>query len=160
MRCAIRLHAGQIGRQGISNHRWIVGGKLCAVVNQFGLICAWDCAGVNVHDHTFHPLLRRYDGRMVVLADRGFHRAAGDPANVMICRRGQWEWEVKVETELSMLSVKCGFKEQRHRAWAGFEAHLAYAVAGFNILRSGMGWNRTRRAAFIYLSPNSPSDTN
>ena len=31
--------AGQIGRKGISNHRWIAGGKLCAVVNQFGLIC-------------------------------------------------------------------------------------------------------------------------
>ena len=30
--------AGQIGRKGISNHRWIAGGKLCAVVNQFGLI--------------------------------------------------------------------------------------------------------------------------
>ena len=114
-----------------------------------------------MHDQTFHPLLRRYDGQMVVLADWGFHRAAGDPANVMICRRGQWECaDEGKETALSMLSVKCGFKERRHRAWAGFEAHMAYAVAGFNILRSGMGWNRTRRAAFIYLSPNSPSDTN
>ena len=83
--------AGQIGRNGISNQRRIVGGKFCAVVNRFGLICDWGCAGANVHDQTFHLLLRRYDGRMVVLADRGFHRAARDPANVMICRRGQWE---------------------------------------------------------------------
>ena len=36
--------AGQIGRKGISNQRRIAGGKFCAVVNRFGLICAWDCA--------------------------------------------------------------------------------------------------------------------
>ena len=131
--------AGQIGRKDISNHRWIVGGKFCAVVNRFGLICAWDCAGANVHDQTFHPLLRRYDGRMVVLAYWGFHRAAGAPANVMVGQRGQWNVGMKVATVFSMMSVKWGFNEQRHPAWAGFEAHLAYAVAEFNILAQWSG---------------------
>ena len=28
----------QIGRKGLSNHRWIVGGKLCLLLNQWGLI--------------------------------------------------------------------------------------------------------------------------
>ena len=143
LRHPIRIRDGrraeQIGRKGISNHRWIVGGKLCAVVNRFGLICAWDCAGANVHDQTFHPLLRRYDGRMIALADRGVHRAAGDPANVMICRRRQWNVGMKVATVFSTPSVKCGFKERRHRGWAGFEAHMAYAVAGFNILAQWSG---------------------
>src|SRR5215468_9952388 len=27
-----------IGRKGLSNHRWIVGGKLCLLLNQWGLI--------------------------------------------------------------------------------------------------------------------------
>jgi hypothetical protein len=27
----------QIGKKGKSNHRWIVGGKLCVVLNKFGL---------------------------------------------------------------------------------------------------------------------------
>ena len=27
----------QIGRKGLSNHRWIVGGKLCLLLNQWGL---------------------------------------------------------------------------------------------------------------------------
>ena len=139
MSCAIRRHAGQIGRKGISNHRWIAGGKFCAVVNRFGLICDWDCAGASVHDQTFHPLLRRYDGRMIVVADWGFHRAAGNRANVMICRRGQWNARMKVETVFSMQIVKCGFKERRHPAWAGFEVHMAYAVAGFNILAQWHG---------------------
>ena len=75
---------------------------------------------------------------MIALADWGVHRAAGDPAKVLICRRGQWNVRMMVETVFAMLSVKWGFKAQRHRAWAGFEAHLAYAMAGFNILAQ---WN-------------------
>src|SRR5215510_5955974 len=34
----------QIGRKGLSNHRWIVGGKLCLLLNQYGLVVGWDCA--------------------------------------------------------------------------------------------------------------------
>jgi len=38
----------QIGRKGVSNHRWIVGGKLCLLLNQWGLIVGWDCDTANV----------------------------------------------------------------------------------------------------------------
>ena len=34
----------QIGKKGMSNRRWIVGGKLALVLNQWGLVAAWDCA--------------------------------------------------------------------------------------------------------------------
>ena len=75
---------------------------------------------------------------MIVLADWGFHRAAGDPANVLICRRGQWNVRMTAETVFAMMAVKRDFKARSHRAWEGFEAHLAYAMAGFNILAQ---WN-------------------
>ena len=130
--------ANQIGKKGKSNHRWIVGGKLCIVQNQWGLITDWDCAGANVHDQAFLPLLAQYDGQMIVLADTGFHRAKGDPANVKICRRGQWNVRMAVETTFSMMSVVWGSKEMHHRAWNGFEAHLAYTIAAFDILTQ---WN-------------------
>src|SRR6267142_1579481 len=42
----------QIGRKGLSNHRWIVGGKLCLLLNQWGLIVGWACATANVADNT------------------------------------------------------------------------------------------------------------
>src|SRR3989441_8910724 len=42
----------QIGRKGLSNHRWIVGGKLCLLLNQWGFIVAWECATANVADNT------------------------------------------------------------------------------------------------------------
>ena len=124
----------QIGKKGISNHRWIVGGKLCIVLNRWGLITDWDCATANVHDQTFLPLLGNYDGQMIVLADTGFQRAKGVPANVKLCRRGEWNVRMMVETTFAMITTVWGSKVMRHRTWAGFEAHLSYVVAAFNIL--------------------------
>src|SRR5215207_537296 len=42
----------QIGRKGLSNQRWIVGGKLCFLLNNLGLIVDWDMDTANVHDGT------------------------------------------------------------------------------------------------------------
>src|SRR6266567_2483310 len=63
----------QIGRKGVSNHRGIVGGKRCLVLNQWGVIVGWACASAHVADHTFQWLIRPVDGRMMVLSDTGFH---------------------------------------------------------------------------------------
>ena len=57
----------QIGRKGLSNHRWIVGGKLCLLLNQWGLVVAWECATANVADNTFQWLIRQCEERMIVL---------------------------------------------------------------------------------------------
>src|SRR5215470_5636029 len=83
-RCARRrsIPTQQIGRKGLSNHRWIVGGKLCLVVTQYGLVVAWAC-------------------------DTAFHAAEGDPANLKLCRRGEWEERIRIETVLSMLTLVC-----------------------------------------------------
>ena len=105
----------QIGRKGLSNHRWIVGGKLCLLLNQYGLVVGWDCATANVPDQTFQWLIRQVDGRMIVLSDTGFHAAEGDPANLKLCQRGEWQDRMLVETVLSMLTVVCHFKKVMHR---------------------------------------------
>ena len=124
----------QAGKKGKSNHRWIVGGKLCIVINQLGLITDWDCRTANVHDQTFRHLLEHYDGRMIILADTGFHRAKGDPANVKICRRGEWNVRMAVETTFAMMTTVWGSKTMRHLTWSGFEAHLAYLMMAYNML--------------------------
>ena len=79
----------QIGRKGLSNHRWIVGGKLCLLLNQWGLIVGWACATANVADNTFQWLIRQFEERMIVLSDTGFHAAEGDPTNLKLCPRGR-----------------------------------------------------------------------
>jgi hypothetical protein len=70
----------QIGRKGLSNHRWIVGGKLCLLLNQYGLVVAWAYATANVADNTFQWLIWQVDGRMIVLSDTAFHTHRGGSA--------------------------------------------------------------------------------
>ena len=40
----------QIGKKGLSNKRWIVGGKLCLLLNKFGLIVDWDFGTANQYE--------------------------------------------------------------------------------------------------------------
>src|SRR6266498_2342926 len=97
----------QIGRKGMSNHRWIVGGKLYLVLHQWGLIVAWECATANVADNTFQGLIRQCEERMIILSDTAFHATEGDPSNLKLCQRGAWQDRMLVETVRSMLTVVC-----------------------------------------------------
>jgi hypothetical protein len=124
----------QIGRKGLSNHRWIVGGKLCLLVNQYGLVVAWACDTANVADNTFQWLIRQFEERMIILSDTGLHAAEGDPTNLKLCQRGEWEDRMLVETVLSMLTLVCHFKKVMHRVWEYFQARLAFTMAAFNVL--------------------------
>src|SRR5437879_6831475 len=77
----------QIGRKGVSNHRWIVGGKLCLLLNQYGLVVGWACDTANVADNTFQWLIQQVDGRMIVLNDTGLHAEGGGRRAYELCLR-------------------------------------------------------------------------
>ena len=126
--------AQQIGRKGKANHRWIVGGKLCLLLNHLGLVVAWDCAGANAPDSAFHPMIEALADDMIVLSDEGFPAKEGDPPNLKLCRRGTWNTRMLVETVLSMLTGVCHLKKVLHRTWAAFQARLAFTLAAFNLL--------------------------
>jgi hypothetical protein len=126
--------SAQLGKQGKSHQRWMVGGTLCCILNQWGLICAWDCATANVHDTHFHPLIAQFEGRMIVLADTGFHAKTGDPANMKVCPRGTWNTRMLVETVFSMLTTVFHSKKVGHRVWTYFRARVAWTMAAFNLL--------------------------
>ncbi len=56
----------QIGKKGISNKRWMVGGKLCFVLNHIGLITDWAVDTANVYDGTaFQDFAERNAEKMV-----------------------------------------------------------------------------------------------
>jgi len=143
--------AQQIGRKGKSNHRWIVGGKLCLLLNQLGLVVAWDYAGANAPDTAFHPLIETFDGEMIVLSDTAFHAKEGDPPNLKLCDRGLWNTRMLVETVLSMLTGVCHLKKVLHRTWAAFQARLAFTLATFNLLVQWHGLHPDPHG-FIHLS--------
>jgi hypothetical protein len=124
----------QIGRKGLSNHRWIVGAKLGYVVNHYGLIVAWDYAAANVPDNAFHDLIADFQAEMVILTDMAFHAKAGDPPNQKACKRGTWSGRMVVETVLSLLTGVCRLKKASQRTWGGLKARLAYTMAVYNLL--------------------------
>lgn len=141
----------QIGKKGISNHRWIVGGKLCLLVNKWGFVVAWECDTANVPDKTFHPLIAAVEDRMIVLSDTGFHAKEGDPSNLKLCPKGCWNDRMVIETVLSMLTVVCQLKKMRHRVWAAVKAHLAFGMGLFNLLAQWYGFS-VDEAGFFSLS--------
>ena len=141
----------QIGRKGLSNHRWIVGGKLCLLLNQWGLIVGWACATANVADNSFQWLIRQFEEQMIVLSDTAFHAAEGDPANLKLCQRGEWQDRLLVETVLSMLTLIMHLKKVMHRGWAYFHARLAFTMAAFNVLAQWHGF-QPYTSGFVPLS--------
>ena len=124
----------QMGRKGLSNHRWIIGGKLGVVLNKWGLVCAWDADTANVHDSAFQPLVARFAEEMIVLTDHNFARKEGNPPNMKVCARGTWNDRMVIETLFSMLTTVCHCKKVLHRVWRYFTMRLAFTMAVFNVL--------------------------
>jgi hypothetical protein len=141
----------QIGRKGLSNHRWSVGGKLCLLLTQWGLVVGWACATANVADNTFQWLIRQVEEQMIVLSDTAFHAAEGDPTNLKLCQRGEWEDRMLVETVLSMLTLVTHFKKVMHRVWTYFHARLAFTMAAFNVFVQWHGF-QPNASGFVPLS--------
>jgi len=88
---------------------------------------------------------------MIVLSDTSFHTAEGDPSNLKLCQRGEWEDRMLVETVLSMLTLVCHFKKVMHRGWAYFQARLACTMAAFNVLVQWYGLP-SNASGFVPLS--------
>ena len=76
---------------------------------------------------------------MIVCGDSGFHAREGDPSNLKVCPRGQWNQRMMVETVLSMLTLVCHFKRVMHREWQYFQMRLAFTMAAFNVLAQWHG---------------------
>jgi hypothetical protein len=126
--------AHQIGKKGKSNWRWIVGMKLCWLLNDAGQVVNWAWNTANVADKVFLPLVAAYEDETIVLGDTGFKDAAGIPANLKLCARGTWNERMLVETALSLVTMVCHLKKVFHRTSTHFEVRLAYVVAMFNAL--------------------------
>ncbi len=132
----------QIGKKGFSNHKWIVGGKLCLLLNKWGLVVDWDCATANVHDAAFQPriaqyeeqMIAQYEEQMIVLADQLFSLKEGNPTNLLICKRGVWNVRMLIESVLSMLHTVCHLKHMAHRVW-----HIVFGTSCLDLLSGKAG---------------------
>ena len=152
--------AAQIGKKGLSNHRWIVGVKWCPLLNSRGQIVDWDAETANVHDGLFQEkesLLADYatgEKGMVVFVDTGFHKSAkngGDLPNLKVCKKGENNLRMLVETLFSQVAGVFGMKKLTERRWPPVEAHLGFAAAAYNLLISWGGNLTTDKDGFVQL---------
>ena len=131
----------QVGKKGISNHRWIVGVKLCLILNKFGGVVRWGCGTANVPDKSFNYLISPFEKRMIVFSDTGFRDKNGLPENIKICKKGTWNSRMIVETVLSMMTSVFHLKKVMHRQWEYLQTRLAFTMATFNSLIHWDGLN-------------------
>jgi hypothetical protein len=132
------------------------------VLNQWRLIVGWACDTANIYDSTLHPLIEPVCDKMMVLAashcssagdfaGRQIHPQEGEPDNLTIGRRGEWQVRMLVETVLSLLTNVCHLKKLAHRVWEYCHAHLGFAMAACNILLQWSGL-QTDNHGFMPLS--------
>lgn len=124
----------QVGRKGLSNKRWIVGVKLCWLVNDRGQVVAWDWNTANVFDNQFRHVLAAFEGDTIILGDSGFACQVEQPTNLKVCPKGVWNERMLIETMLSMITRVCHLKHLTHRLRPYIEMRLAYATVLFNAL--------------------------
>ena len=112
----------------------------------------WACGTTHVADNAFQWLMRQCEEQMIVLSDTAFHAAAGDPTNLKLCQRSEWQDRMLVETVLSILTIVCHCKRVMHRMWAYFQAPLAFTMAAFNVLAQCTASSPMRLASCLSLS--------
>lgn len=136
-----------LGKKGKSNRRWIVGIKLCWLVNDKGQVVAWDWNTANTHDQHFRHLAHRFDEETIALSDFGFKKAGEAARNLKFCQHKTWNERMIVETMRSLITPVCRLKSLFHRVEAHLTTHLAYVSALFNLL---LALNR-------HLEPDAPA---
>jgi hypothetical protein len=98
---------------------------------------ALDCATANVYDGTpaaFQALVDNLADERGVFSDVGFDKNDWHPTHLKVCKRGEWNGRMLIETVLSMLTTVCHFKKVNTRVWSYFESRLAYTMGLFNLL--------------------------
>lgn len=121
-----------VSGKGKSNHRWIVGRKVAVTINQNFAIVTMSDDKANVCDNTFDDT--HTDAADINLTDQGFKKREGTPENFKICKKGQWNERMGVETLFSLRTRILNMKKSFHRTPEGFKAKLAYLAALTNII--------------------------
>jgi len=121
-----------VSGKGKSNHRWIVGRKVAVTINQHYEIVTMSDDKANVCDNSFDE--EHKEAVDINLTDQGFKKKEGTPESFKICKKGQWNERMGVETLFSLWTRILNMKKSFHRTTAGFKAKLSYLAALTNII--------------------------
>jgi hypothetical protein len=124
----------QVGKKGKSNHRWIVGVKLCWLITPQGQVIDWGWETANEHDQKFRDVGLLWSDQSVILSDLGFRKRGEQTPNWRFCHRGERNDRMIVERVFSLITVVNHFKKIFHRAEKYLTARMGYLAAMFNCL--------------------------
>jgi hypothetical protein len=110
----------------------MVGIKVVVVVSPQGDILAWETDTANIHDTHFAWIVEEFTVK--VLADTGFHAREGDPENLKICKRGEQNERMVVESVFSLCKRLPGLNNIVAKSLKGFRLAVASIFALFNTL--------------------------
>lgn len=115
-----------------SKGRWMVGMKVAVVVSPRGHILHWAMDTANIHDKHFAWMVEEFSFQ--ILTDKGFHASEGDPDNLTICKRGEQNQRMVVESVFSLCKRLLGLNSIAAKTREGFELAVASIFALFNLL--------------------------
>lgn len=115
-----------------SKGRWMVGIRVVAIVSPKGDILDWQMDTANVHDKYFAWMVESFEVK--VLSDTGFHAKEGDPDNLKICKKGEQNERMVVESVFSLCKRLLGLNNIVAKTFVGFELAVSSIFALFNLL--------------------------
>ena len=113
-----------------------------------GLVVAGAFAPAHVAESTFQGRILPCEKRMILLSETAFHATEGDPSNLKLCQRGEWQDRLLVETVRAMLTLVSHFKKAMHRGLALFKPVWRSPWPPAMCWSSGMVSSPTRRASY------------
>jgi hypothetical protein len=135
--------------KGKSNHRWIVGRKICVLINERMEVVDIMENTANTCDKHFNKMAM--SDSSITLADKGFRDKHGIPENMKICERGKWNERMGIETVFSLWTRICNLKNMFVRSVKAFKSRILYLAAFHNIalkLNKSLGINNLSLAHF------------
>lgn len=124
----------QVGKKGLSNHRWLVGVKLCWLITPGGQVIDWGWETANQHDQVFRDIPGLWNEQTEILADQGFRKRGEEMVNLRLCEQGERNDRMVVERVFSMITVVSHCKKIFHRRAQYLTARFGYLSAMFNCL--------------------------
>lgn len=124
----------QIGEKGLSNHRWIVGVKLCWLVTPTGQVIDWGWDSANIHDQNFRDVGLLWTDQTEVLSDQGFRKRGEIDPGWTICQQGERNERMIVERVFSVVTAVNHLKKIFHRTEKHLQARFGYVAAMLNCL--------------------------
>lgn len=121
-----------VGKQGVSNGRWIIGVNVGWVIKNAGKIVMWPWDTAKVSDRECCDRALASNHETIVLGDDGVRERGAPHEHMLFCAKGAWNERYIIETDVRWACVRCNTKNIDHRKASSIDARLGSLAALIN----------------------------